>query len=256
MDILEKCYGVPLAIKTIERMLSFKETEEEWLYIKDKELTSVTHGVKNNSILPILKLSYDHLPSHLKCCFAYCSLFPKDYEIPKSMLTQLWIAQGFIQPPNEKLQLEDVANEYCMDLLLRSFFQEAKEDKFGNIIKFKMHGLVHDIAQSVSRFECTYVGSNEKVVIEKVRHLSFPSFSDFEKNLSSFVKAKKIRTFLKFDYMSLQEESTLKKLISSFRYLHVLDLNGLEIMTAPNSINKLTYLKHLDLSYNGIEFKN
>ncbi len=82
------------------------------------------------------------------------------------------------------------------------------------------------------------------------------SFSDFEKNLSSFVKTKKLRTFLKFDYMSLQEESTLKKLISSFRYLHVLDLNGLEIMTAPNSINKLTYLKHLDLSYNGIEFKN
>uniref|UniRef100_A0A2N9G1G5 CCHC-type domain-containing protein n=1 Tax=Fagus sylvatica TaxID=28930 RepID=A0A2N9G1G5_FAGSY len=41
-----------------------------------------------------------------------------NYEIPKSMLIQLWIAQGFIQPPNEKLQLEDVANEYCMDLLL------------------------------------------------------------------------------------------------------------------------------------------
>jgi hypothetical protein len=46
MDILEKCYGVPLAIKTIGRMLLFKETEEEWLYIKDKELTSVTQGEK------------------------------------------------------------------------------------------------------------------------------------------------------------------------------------------------------------------
>jgi structure-specific endonuclease subunit SLX1 len=112
------------------------------------------------------------------------------------MLIQLWIAQGFIQPPNEKLQLEDVANEYCMDLLWRSFFQEAKEDKFGNIISFKMHDLIHDIAQLVSRFECTYVDSNEKVVNEKVRHLSFPSFSVFEDDLSSLVKAKKIRTFL------------------------------------------------------------
>uniref|UniRef100_A0A2N9HL63 Rx N-terminal domain-containing protein n=1 Tax=Fagus sylvatica TaxID=28930 RepID=A0A2N9HL63_FAGSY len=42
MDILKKCYGVPLAIKTIGRMLLFKETEEEWLYIKNKELTSLT----------------------------------------------------------------------------------------------------------------------------------------------------------------------------------------------------------------------
>uniref|UniRef100_A0A2N9H1Y4 NB-ARC domain-containing protein n=1 Tax=Fagus sylvatica TaxID=28930 RepID=A0A2N9H1Y4_FAGSY len=253
MDILEKCYGVPLAIKTTRRMLLFKENEEEWLYIKDKELTSVTQGVKNNGILPILKLSYDHLPSHLKCCFTYCSLFPKDYEIPKSMLIQLWIAQGFVQPANEKLQLEDVANEYCMDLLWRSFFQEAEEDKLGNIISFKMHDLIHDMAQSVSRIECTYFDFNAKVVIEKVRHLSFPSFRDFEDDLSSLVKVKKIRTFLIFYYGSLQEESTLKKLISSFRCLRVLDLHDLEIVTVPNSINKLTYLKYLDLSYNDIE---
>jgi hypothetical protein len=67
-----------------------------------------------------------------------------------------------------------------MDLLWRSFFQEAKEDEFGNIISFKMHDLIHDIAQSVSRIECTYVDSNAKVVNEKVRHLSFPSYSVFE----------------------------------------------------------------------------
>uniref|UniRef100_A0A2N9H3G0 Uncharacterized protein n=1 Tax=Fagus sylvatica TaxID=28930 RepID=A0A2N9H3G0_FAGSY len=50
MDILEKCYGVPLAIKTIGRMLLFKETEEEWLYIKNKELRSVTQGVRHLSV--------------------------------------------------------------------------------------------------------------------------------------------------------------------------------------------------------------
>jgi Leucine-rich repeat (LRR) protein len=33
----------------------------------------------------------------------------------------------------------------------------------------------------------------------------------------------------------------------------VLDLSGLKIVTVPNSINKLTYLKYLDLSYNDIE---
>jgi hypothetical protein len=178
MDILEKCHGVPLAIKTIGRILYFKETEDEWSYIKDKELTNVTQGENDNGILPILKLSYDHLPSHLKCCFAYCSLFPKDYEIPKLTLIQLWIAQGFIQSSDEKLQLEDVANEYCMDLLWRSFFQEAEEDHLGNIISFKMHDLIHDLAQSVSRTECTLLILMQKMSMKKfvIYHFHFPMF--------------------------------------------------------------------------------
>ncbi|KAL4601071.1 hypothetical protein ACB092_11G245500 [Castanea dentata] len=42
MDIVQKCYGVPLVIKAIGRILYFKKTEDEWLYIKNKELTNVT----------------------------------------------------------------------------------------------------------------------------------------------------------------------------------------------------------------------
>ena len=68
MDIVEKCQGVPLAIKTIGRVLyfKFKTTKVEWLDIKNNELTNVTQP--KNSLLPVLKLSYDHLPSYLKCC--------------------------------------------------------------------------------------------------------------------------------------------------------------------------------------------
>ena len=257
-DIIQKCQGVPLVIKTLGRVLYFKKTEDEWSYIKDNELSNVTQGENDEGILPILKLSYNHLPSHLKCCFAYCSLFPKDQEIPKLTLIQLWIAQGFIQSLDEKISLEDVANEYCMELIWRSFFQEVEDDHLRNITSFKMHDLIHDLAQSISRTECTLVNSNAIRVNEKVRHLSFPSYNVFEKNLSSLVKAKKIRTFILTSYSSLydeevEEESTLNKLISSFRCLRVLDLHGLNIVTVPNSIDKLTYLKYLDLSENDIE---
>ncbi|XP_030945761.1 putative disease resistance protein RGA3 [Quercus lobata] len=159
MEIVENCQGVPLAIKTIGRVLYFKNTKDEWSYIKNNELTNVTQS--KNGVLPVLKLSYDHLPSHLRCCFAYCSLFPKDYLIDKLTLIQLWIAQGFIQSPEENLQLEDVANEYFMDLIWRSFFQEAEEDE-GMNMKFKVHDLIHDLAQLVSRIECALVDSNAK----------------------------------------------------------------------------------------------
>jgi Leucine-rich repeat (LRR) protein len=260
MDIVEKCQGVPLAIKTIGRVLYFKKTEGEWLHIKNNELTNVTQ--LKDGILAVLKLSYDYLPSHLKCCFAYCSLFPKDYVIPKLTLIQLWIAQGFIQSPlEENLQLEDVANEYFMDLHWRSFFQEAQEYE-GVIMSVKMHDLIHDLAQSVSRIECTLVDSNAKNVNDKVRHLSFPFYnvSFFGENLSLLVKANKIRTFIltcesywRSDQDAAVEESTLKTLIFTFRYLRALDLHGLNIKTVPNIIGKLMHLKYLDLSYNDIE---
>ena len=45
MDILEKCKGVPLAIKTIGRVLNYKKTEVEWSDIKNIELTNVTKAV-------------------------------------------------------------------------------------------------------------------------------------------------------------------------------------------------------------------
>ncbi|KAK4564507.1 hypothetical protein RGQ29_006541 [Quercus rubra] len=256
MDIVKKCKGVPLAIKLIGRVLNHKKTESEWSYIKNIELTKVPK--LKDGIMPVLKLSYDHLSPHLKCCFAYCSLFPKDYLIDKLTLIQLWIAQGFIQS-QENLQLEDVADEYFMDLLWRSFFQEAKEDG-GRNRRFKMHDLIHDLAQYVSETDCTLVDSNAKNVKEKGHHLSFPFYnvSFFEENLSKLVKANKIRTFIlaynnrNYDQGRI-EESTLEKLISSFRYLRALDLHGLNMKMLPDTIGTLMCLKYLDLSSNGIE---
>ncbi|XP_023924704.1 disease resistance protein RGA2-like [Quercus suber] len=257
MDIVKKCKGVPLAIKIIGQVLSYRKTEVEWSHIKDIELTNVTQ--LKDDIMPVLKLSYDHLPSHLKCCFAYCSLFPKNYLIDKLTLIQLWIAQGFIQSPDMNLLLVDVADDYFKELLSRSIFQEVEED-VGMTRRFKMHDLIHDLAQYVSRIDCTLVDSNAKNVNEKGRHLSFPFYnvSFFEKNLSMLGKANKIRTFIlaynnwNFDQGTV-EELTLKKLISTSRYVRVLDLHGLKMKMLPNTLGTLMHLKYLDLSSNDIE---
>ncbi|XP_050261367.1 putative disease resistance protein RGA3 isoform X6 [Quercus robur] len=257
MDIVKKCKGMPLAIKIIGRILNHKKTEAEWSYIKNIELTKVPK--LKDGIMPVLKLSYDHLPPHLRCCFAYCSLFPKDYLIDKLKLIQLWIAQGFIQSPDENLLLVDVADDYFKELLWRSFFQEVEEDE-GRTRGFKMHDLIHDLAQYVSETDCTLVDSNAKNVKEKGHHLSFPFYnvSFFEENLSKLVKANKIRTFMlayknEDDGPRRIEESTLEKLISSFRFLRALDLHGLNMKMLPDTIGTLMHLKYLDLSSNHIE---
>ena len=80
-EITKMCNGVPLVIRTLGRILHSKTEESQWLSIKNnKNLMSLRDG---NNILLVLKLSYDNLPSHLKQCFTYCALFPKDYKIEK-----------------------------------------------------------------------------------------------------------------------------------------------------------------------------
>jgi hypothetical protein len=76
-EIVKKCKGVPLAISTIGSLLGSTNSEAEWLSFKNNELSKISQDVTD--LFSTLKLSYDHLPSHLKQCFAYCSLFPKDY---------------------------------------------------------------------------------------------------------------------------------------------------------------------------------
>nr|XP_023925072.1 putative disease resistance protein RGA4 [Quercus suber]XP_023925073.1 putative disease resistance protein RGA4 [Quercus suber]XP_023925074.1 putative disease resistance protein RGA4 [Quercus suber]XP_023925076.1 putative disease resistance protein RGA4 [Quercus suber]XP_023925077.1 putative disease resistance protein RGA4 [Quercus suber]XP_023925078.1 putative disease resistance protein RGA4 [Quercus suber]XP_023925079.1 putative disease resistance protein RGA4 [Quercus suber]XP_02392508 len=248
-EIVNMCQGVPLAIKSIGNMLYFKEKESEWSFVKNNIEANVTQG---NEILPILKLSYDHLPLHLKSCFTYCSLFPKDYEMDKKTIIQLWIAQGLVQLSNKNQQLEDIGDEYFKDLLWRSFFEEI--NVYGDL-KYKMHDLIHDLAEAIAGEECRLISFDGKNINEKNRHVSCPFSIDssFTETLRLLVKAIKVRTFLlTYDdhKSSALEESMLDTIILSFKSLRALDLHALKITSIPNSIEKLKHLKYLDVSFN------
>jgi hypothetical protein len=100
-EIMEKCGGVPLTIRTIASLLYSKTLEIEWRSFKEFELSKIAQE-EENDISSTLKLSYNHLPSHLKQCFAYSRLFPKDYKIQVRIVIRLWAAQGFIKLSNPK----------------------------------------------------------------------------------------------------------------------------------------------------------
>ena len=75
-DIVKKCNGVPLAARTLGSLLFSKFEQRDWLYVRDNDIWKLEQ--KEGDILPALRLSYEQLPSYLKCCFAYCSIFPTD----------------------------------------------------------------------------------------------------------------------------------------------------------------------------------
>ena len=105
-----------------------------------------------NRILRTLKVSYDHLPLHLKQCFAFCSIFPNGYEFDRDEFVKLWITVGLVKPRGVR-SLENIGSRYFDYLLWRSFFHVSSGNQQWKL-KYKMPGLIHELAQSVSRHEC------------------------------------------------------------------------------------------------------
>lgn len=125
-----------------------------------------------SDILPVLRLlSYHYLPAHLKRCFAYCAIFPKDYEFEEKELVFLWMAEGIIRQLKNDKESEDWGSECFNDLVSRSIFQPSSSD----CSKFVMHDLVHDLAQLVSGEVIFKLEEASKLSrrFERVRHFSY-----------------------------------------------------------------------------------
>ncbi|XP_016710650.2 putative disease resistance RPP13-like protein 1 [Gossypium hirsutum] len=84
--IVRRCNGLPLAAKAIGSLLRTVIYHGEWERIYESEIWDLPE--ERCGIIPALRLSYHHLPSYLKRCFAYCSILPKDYEFEKSVFSR------------------------------------------------------------------------------------------------------------------------------------------------------------------------
>ncbi|XP_048425959.1 putative disease resistance RPP13-like protein 1 [Pyrus x bretschneideri] len=253
--IVAKCRGLPLAARTLGGVLLRKETYE-WEEILNNKLWSLSN---EQDILPVLRLTYFYLPSHLKRCFAYCSILPNDYEFEEKQMILLWMAEGFILPlPEDNKQIEDLGADYFRELVSRSLFQKSTE----NTSKYVMHDLIGDLARWAAGAICFRLEDkqNDDGVqlrrFPKARHSSYIT-GDYDgvKRFEAFSEVKCLRTFLPLrkDYVHgyLSRHVTFD-LLPNLQYLRVLSFNSYHITELPNSVGDLRYLWYLDLSYTSI----
>jgi len=243
--IVNKCKGLPLALKAMGGLMSSKPRVQQWEDIAKSNL-----GGAEDEVLSILKLSYRNLSSEMKQCFAFCAVFPKDYVIEKDMLTQLWLANVFfheVEGATKKL-LAQKAEFVFNELVWRSFLEDVKERRFfygrrHNPIGCKMHDLVHDLAKDVTD-ECAFATelTQSKASIKDVYHMQISR--DESKEISGLLKGTSpLRTLL-----TQSKYSDLKELkLMSLRALCCEDPYIID-----NQLINAAHLRYLDLSFSDI----
>ncbi|KAL6327687.1 hypothetical protein AAG906_022627 [Vitis piasezkii] len=241
-EIVRRCKGLPLAAKALGGMLRNQVSHDAWENILTSKIWDLPED--KSRVLPALKLSYNHLPSHLRKCFAYCSIFPKGYEFDKDELVQLWMAEGFFEQTKEA---EDLGSKYFYDLLSRSFFQQSNHDSS----RFVMHDLINDLAQYVAgeiSFNLEGISMNNKqhsILKKFVIHLSTAKSMRME---SYHIRIGDLRHLR---YLNLSN-SSIEMLPDSVGHLY--DLQTLilsdcwRLTKLPIVIEDLINLRHIDIS--------
>lgn len=240
-EIVEKCKGLPLAIKAIAGLLLHKSHYREWKRIADNFRDELAGN--DDSVMASLQLSYDELPAYLKSCFLSFSLYPEDCVITKKELVHWWIGEGFVPSRNRP---SSEAGEDCFSGLTNRCLVEVVDKAYdGSIYSCKIHDMVRDLAIETAKSD-GFLKLNDK----GSRHLGINS-NTYGKQLPCNHKLRALLSTTKTGEVNKITSNVTCK-FSECRYLRVLSLCK-SIFEMPISdllcqVGSLQHLVFLDLS--------
>ncbi|KAH0463520.1 hypothetical protein IEQ34_008102 [Dendrobium chrysotoxum] len=263
-EIVKKLLGSPLAAKVIGGVLNVNLDERHWRKVLESNLLG------QNSVDSILRLSYIVLSNPLKSCFAFCGMFAQDHSFFKDDLVRMWIALGFIQPSNFQGEtLEDIGGRYFDVLVKKSFFDRFELTK--NFSYYKMHDLLHELAQSVFEQECLRVEDGiefPSMIPVTLRHLSIQTTDlDILRRIGKFKHLHSLFLYCKDSNQDLcnalieifQASRSLRLLciwapkdleiileeIGNLIHLRYLKIDGYNLTMLPRSLSNLYHLQYI-----------
>ncbi|KAL6645664.1 hypothetical protein ACP70R_017272 [Stipagrostis hirtigluma subsp. patula] len=218
--IAENCHGSPLAAKSLGVLLSDTNGQREQWESIISEMQILEDDKNKNTILPSLQIGYQHLPYHLKRCFAFCSILPLGVEFEKDELVRLWMADGLVKSTGRK-RVEMEANRSFDELLWRSFFENSHS--FPNQ-KFRVADHPEWIRYAT-------------ILCPKDGPLAFDKIYQYEN----------LRLLKLCPMMKLPSEQVPSALFSKLTCLRALDMSYTELDVLPDSVGCLMHLRYLSL---------
>ena len=274
--ILKKCAGVPLAVVTIASLLASKRRNKlEWYDV----CNSIGARLEENNVVKdmrkVMSLSYYAMPSHLRTCLLYLSMFPEDYEINKGHLICLWIGEGFIQPSKQERSLFEIGESYFNELVNRSMIQTKYDSYSSTIDSCRVHDMVLELICSLSGEENILTIWNHvdhSSVSEKVRRLSLQNCKAGHGIPMATMNTEHVRSVVVFppaighvpalpnfrvlrvldlEYCDLRQDYSLRYL-GNLLHLRYLGLCRTRIDQVPEELGNLSFVQSLVISFNKI----
>uniref|UniRef100_A0A0E0F8K7 Uncharacterized protein n=2 Tax=Oryza meridionalis TaxID=40149 RepID=A0A0E0F8K7_9ORYZ len=196
--------------------------------------------------------SYHHLDEQLKRCFAYCCIFPREHQLRRDEIINMWMAEGFIKTSGEGDEdMEEVGARYFDELVEASFLKPTQRLrlKFYEINEFKINDMLHDLAEKVAgsdglRIEDGWSGEAPK----DVRHLVVQT-SLSKLIIEEILKQENLRTLIIYTDIGdkLTEENLFERIFTRLRKLRVLRVHShhYNVYPVPASIGQLKHLRYL-----------
>ncbi|XP_051187331.2 putative disease resistance protein RGA3 [Lolium perenne] len=245
-SIVSRLNGSPLGAQILGRLLSLKLDPIYWRNILESELWEVQNEREDNrSICSALKLSYQYLPFHLKRCFSFCSMYPRNYEFDAVTLVDCWVAVGLVLPYGRMLPL-DVGHVYFQQLVNRSFFQKAPTSS-----RHVMHDSVYDMAQQTSRNQCFVIKDTCDLsrIPPNVRHLSVLCNGLESSDLESLQAYKVLCSVICISTEpNIIPASVVERWFRDLVNIRMLRFISCQLKELPNNVGNLVHLRYLDIS--------
>ncbi|XP_027063711.2 disease resistance RPP13-like protein 4 [Coffea arabica] len=255
-EIVQKCGGLPLAIKTIGGLLSSEaKCYSEWTRIHKnfhEKLTSAegSRAGGNQHVIASLQLSYDELPPRLKQCILCFSIYPEDHEVDVDQLIRWWEGEGFVRCRSTEAATESALN--CLsELISRCLVEVAERRNFdGSVYTCKVHDMVRDLTIKIAREEdfCSFDGNGKHIANAGSRRLGVTKETKFQTLRGN----SKLRALLltATDYIGFNSNIEL----ANVKSLRVLDFSHVKLDSICMKdlwhwITSLTRLAYLSLRY-------
>ncbi|KAF0914268.1 hypothetical protein E2562_027831 [Oryza meyeriana var. granulata] len=233
--IVQKCSGLPIAVRTIGYHLRGKTREDEWDNVYSDDFVGTYPEIRNQIDASYMKLSY-----LLKRCFLYCSLYPEGFVIEKQCIMQQWIAEGFFSEAQSQSQ-EEKAERCYQGLIDRCLL--LPEDEAHGVAGAKMLNLFRSFAIYRSQDE-NYVSDPRNIGGNfKPWRLSVTNGGRVEDIPDDATSLRSL-----FLFGSQLSERGLGVIYTKLTSLRALDLRDTQVETISSNLERLRQLRYLNLS--------
>jgi Leucine-rich repeat (LRR) protein len=211
---------------------------------------------EGNAVLESAAISYQHLPSDMRSCLLYCSIFPSGHDFDVEELTDLLAAEGYIPPVVTKAQRKGFLQQ-----LLDECFYPLQGHEYGDKCTYRMHKVLHIFAQYIDRDTSAVIRVDQAATAQSlasVRRASLivnPSASSFPTSLFQCHDLEALILRQQGEGLADQPRCEIAEIPQHFFHwrIQALSLIGTKIRLLPTKFLDPSHVKYLNLSQTPIE---